>query len=158
MGLDAVDLALLAAWHEDDVVVHLEYAGLDLADWGRAHTPDGVDLLYGDPEGLVGWLGGHHEGVECLEECRALVPGHVGALLDEVVAAPAAGGDEVDLARVVADHLEEAGDAVLDLLVALLAPGDGRVVHLVDGDDDLVNAQGLGEEGVLTRLASGVGS
>ena len=47
--------------------------------------------------------------------------------------------------------------ADLDLLVALLAPlpvgpHDGGLIHLVDGHDDLGDAQGLGQLRVLPRL------
>ena len=35
-----------------------------------------------------------------------------------------------------------------------LSPLDGRVVHLVDDDDEHAYAQGLGQQGVLASLAA----
>jgi len=41
---------------------------------------------------------------------------------------------------------------ILDLLVARLIPLDRQIIHLVDHDDDLVNAGSLDEHDVLARL------
>lgn len=53
--------------------------------------------------------------------------------------------------RVEADLLDEGGGLLDDLLVTLLGPLGG--VHLVDGDDELLDTEGVGEQGVLTGLA-----
>ena len=49
---------------------------------------------------------------------------------------------------------EEGGQLGGALVVALLAPVDGGIVHLVDDDDELVDALGFGQHGVLSRLAA----
>ena len=52
----------------------------------------------------------------------------------------------------VADLLDEASDLLLDLLEPGLGVGRLGGVHLVDGDDQLLDAEGVGEQGVLPRL------
>src|SRR5260221_5499341 len=47
---------------------------------------------------------------------------------------------------------DERRQLLLDLLVARFIPFDRRVVHLVDHNDDLVNASSLDEHDVLARL------
>ena len=65
---------------------------------------------------------------------------------------PSRDGDEGNGSGVVADLLDE----VLDFLGDFIEPG-ARVsglggVHLVDTDDELLDTQGVGQEGVLTSL------
>ena len=64
---------------------------------------------------------------------------------------PSGDGDESDVLGVVADLLDEGGGLLDDLLVTVLGPLGG--VHLVDGDDELLDTQGVGEQSVLTSLA-----
>jgi hypothetical protein len=52
---------------------------------------------------------------------------------------------------VVSDLLDEVGGLLDDLLVTVLGPLGG--VHLVDGDDELLNTKGVGKQGVLAGLA-----
>jgi hypothetical protein len=141
----------------------LEDTSLDTADGHCANTADLVDILKGQTQGLVrGTLGGL-DGVNGLEEGLAgglaslglllptLVPGAVGGGLQHVVAVEAGDGDEGNSLGVVADLLDEAGGLLDDLLVTGLGPLGG--VHLVDGDNELSDTQGVGEQGVLTSLA-----
>ena len=66
---------------------------------------------------------------------------------------PSGDGDEGDGGWVVTDLLDVVGDFLLDFLeTALVVWGLGGV-HLVDTDDELLHAQGVGEESVLTGLA-----
>ena len=107
--------------------------------------------------------GGGLDGVDGVEEGLAgnlarlglllpsLVPRHVGGRLDHVVAVPSRDGDEGDALRVEPDLLDEVGRLLNDLLVTLLRVLAG--VHLVDGDDELTDTEGEGEEGVLAGLA-----
>lgn len=128
----------------------------------RAHTRTRAHLE-GETEGLVGRARGGLDGVDGVKEGLArnltrlgvllpsLVPRHVGGRLDHVVTVPARDGDEGDVLRVEADLLDEVGRLLDDLLVAGLRVL-GRV-HLVDGDDELADTEGEGEEGVLAGLA-----
>merc|ERR1712004_518321 len=100
-----------------------DHAGLDHS---SLHTTDGhcanasnfVDILKGQPEGLVGGPAGGNDGVESLKEGHAvglaflplnvpaLVPGHVGRGLDHVVAVPPGDGHEGNGSWVVAHLLD----------------------------------------------------
>ena len=81
-----------------------------------------------------------------------LVPGHDGRGCDHVVAVPAGDGHEGDGGRVVSDLLDEALDLLMDLLEPGLGAGRLCGVHLVDGHDDLLDTEGVGEQGVLPSL------
>ena len=107
-------------------------------------------------------VGGNHECIELLHQdgnnsqkfshISHLVPGHVGGGGDHVVAVPARDGHEGDGGGVVADLLDEALDLLLDLLEPGLGVGRLGGVHLVDGHDELLDAEGVGEQGVLPGL------
>merc|ERR1712062_316087 len=137
------------------LVVHLD--GLDLS--GEVDRGEGDNHA-----GLVGGPAGGDDGVESLKEGHAvglaflplnvpaLVPGHVGRGLDHVVAVPPGDGHEGNGSWVVANLLDEARHLLLDLLEPGLGVGRLGGVHLVDGDDQLLDTKGVGEEGVLPGL------
>lgn len=52
---------------------------------------------------------------------------------------------------IVADFLDEVGGLLDDFIVAVFGPFG--CVHLVDGDDELLDTQGVGKQSVLTCLA-----
>lgn len=160
--LDGLDLGGDTSGGEGDNHAGLDDTGLDTTDGNRANTTDLVDILEGKTEGLVGGTAGGVDGVNGLEEglagdlglgllLPALVPGGVGGDLDHVVTVEAGDGDEGDVLGVEADLLDEGGGLLDDLLEAVLGPLGG--VHLVDGDDELLDTEGVGEESVLTGLA-----
>ena len=66
---------------------------------------------------------------------------------------PPGDGDERNCGRVVADLLDEARHLLLDLLEPGLGVGGLGGVHLVDAHDELLDPEGVGEEGVLAGLA-----
>ena len=66
---------------------------------------------------------------------------------------PSGDGDESDGSRIVADLLDEARHLLLDLVEPGTGVGWLGGVHLVDSDDELLDAKGVGEQGVLTGLA-----
>lgn len=160
--LDGLDLSGDTSGGEGDDHTTLDGAGLDTADGHRANTTDLVDILEGKTEGLVGGTGRRVDGVNGLEESLTgglglglllptLVPGAVGGNLDHVVTVETGDGDEGNVLGVVADLLDETGGLLDDLLVTGLRPLGG--VHLVDGNDELLDTEGVGEKGVLTGLA-----
>ena len=120
--------------------------------------------LEGQSEGLVSGPGGGNDSVEGLEESHAaglallplhvpsLVPGHVLGGLDHVVSMPPGDGDEGDGGGVVADLLDEVADLLGDLLKPSLGVGRLGRVHLVASNDELLDTEGVGEEGVLPGL------
>merc|ERR1719198_2734562 len=83
----------------------------------------------------------------------ALVPAHVGGGLNHVVTMPSRDGHEGNSSGVVADLLDEARHLLLDLLEPSLRVWGLGGVHLVDGDDQLLDTEGVGEQGMLPGLA-----
>jgi len=153
MHLDGLDLGDGVHGSESDDHAGLEETSLDTTDGHCSDTTNLVDILEGKTEGLVdGSLGGT-EVVEALEECGASVPRHVGGLLDHVVTNPTGDGDEGDVGNVVADLLEEEGELRLDLIETSLGVLDTTIVHLVDGNNHLLDTHSLGEKSVLSGLS-----
>mmetsp|Transcript_25162 Transcript_25162/g.40856 ORF Transcript_25162/g.40856 Transcript_25162/m.40856 type:complete len:524 (+) Transcript_25162:185-1756(+) len=131
----------------------LDHTGLDTAHRHGADTTNLVHILQRQTERLVGGsLGGVHV-VKSLEKGGALVPSHVGGLLNHVVAVPARDRDEGNLGGLVADLLEVSRHLSHDLIVTALAVHDGRVVHLVHAHNHLLHTKGEGKQTVLAGLA-----
>ncbi len=151
--LDGLDLSDDMGRLEHDLHVGLEDTGLDTSDRNGSDTGDGIDILDRNPEGLLGVLLGNLEVVESLDEGGALVPSHVGGGDLDVVSGVCGDGDEGNLVGLDSDHLHQLDHGVLGLVVLGLVELDG--IHLVDGDDDLLDAQGGGEEDVLLGLSLG---
>ena len=161
--LDGLDFSGDVGGSEGNDHTGLEDTSLDTADGNCSDTTDLVDVLEGKTQGLVrGTLGGL-DGVDGLKEglagelaslgllLPALVPGAVGGGGEHVVTVEAGDGDESNGLGVEADLLDEVGSLLDDFLVTSLGPVGS--VHLVDGDDELLDTQGVGEQSVLTGLA-----
>ena len=160
--LDGLDFSGDTSGGEGDDHAGLDHTGLDTTDGNRANTTDLVDILERKTEGLVGGTAGGVDGVNGLEEGLAgdlglglllpsLVPRAVGGVVDHVVTVEAGDGHEGNVLGVEADLLDETGGLLDDLLVTGLGPLGG--VHLVDGNDELLDTKGVGEKGVLAGLA-----
>jgi len=140
----------------------LDHTSLDTTDGDGTDTTDLVDVLEGQTQGLVNGAGGGLNGVNGLNEgldglvaasadnFTSLPPGHVSSTLDHVVTEPSGEGDHGNLLGLVTDLLQELLDLSADFLVTLLTPLAD--VHLVDGDDQLLDTKGVSEQGVLTGL------
>jgi len=152
MHFNALNFSRHVGGSEGDDVTGLHNTGFNTADGDCADTTDLVDVLEGEAEGLLDGADRGVEEIEGFEEGGSLVPVHVVGLLDHVVASPAGDGDEADLLDVVADLLEVSGEFLLDLVVAVFGVLDGFGVHLVAGDDHLLDTEGEGEESVFTGL------
>ena len=138
------------------------FRSLDTTDWHRSNTGNLVDILERKTERLIGRTGRWVDGVDGLKEGLAsrlaslglllptLVPRAVGGDVDHVVTVEAGDRDESNGLGVVADLLDEVGSLLDDLVVAILGPLGG--VHLVDGDDELLDTEGVGKQSVLTGL------
>lgn len=140
----------------------LDDTGLDTADRYRANTTDLVHVLKWKTKGPVGRTGWRVDSIDSFQESLAgglglclllptLVPRAVGRVIDHVVAIETGDGDEGYGLWVVANLLDKVGRLLDDLVVAVLGPLGG--VHLVDGDDELPDTQGIGKQSVLTSLA-----
>ena len=161
--LDGLDFSGDVGGSEGDDHTGLEDTSLDTADGHSSNTTDLVDILEGKTEGLVCGTLGHLNGINGIEKglagnlagldllLPALVPGAVGGDLKHVVAVEARDGDESDSLGVVANLLDEVGSLLDDLVETILGPVGG--VHLVDGNDELLDTEGVGEQSVLTGLA-----
>jgi hypothetical protein len=161
--LNGLDFGGDTSGGEGDNHTGLDDTGLDTTDGHCANTANLVHILEGQTEGLVGRTGRRVDGIDGLKEgltsglaglgllLPTLVPRAVGGDLNHVVAVESGDGDEGNSLGVVSDLLDEAGSLLDDFLETGLGPLGG--VHLVDGDDELLDTQGVGEQSVLTSLA-----
>jgi hypothetical protein len=136
--------------------------GLDTADWHCPNTTNLVNILKRKTERLVSRTGRWVNGVNGLKKGLAgslasfglllptLVPGAVRRVIDHVVTVEAGNGNESNSLGVIADLLDEVGGLLDDFLVTSLRPFGG--IHLVDGNDELLDTKGVGEKRVLTSL------
>jgi len=162
MHFDGLDFSGDTGWGEGDDHAGLDHTSLDTADWYRANTANLVNILEWKTERLVSWAGWWVNGVDGLEEGLAgglglglllpsLVPWAVGGNIDHVVTVEARDWDEWNMLWVVADLLDEVGCLLDDFVETILGPLGG--VHLVDGNDELLDTKSVGEKSVLTSLA-----
>merc|ERR1719341_2004912 len=162
--LDRLDLGGEVDRGEGDHHAWLDHTSLHTTHGHCSNASNFVNILEGQPKGLVGGPAGGNDGVKSLKKGHAvslaflalyipaLVPAHVSGGLNDVVTMPSRDGHEGNSSGVVADLLDEARHLLLDLLEpSLRVWGLGRV-HLVDGDDQLLDTEGVGEQGVLSGL------
>lgn len=162
--LDGLDFSGNHGGSEGNEHAGPEFTRLDTADRNRANTTDLVNILEGQTQGLVVGTLGLLNGVNGVEEglaadlgtlgallLPALVPGSVLGDLKHVVAVETRDGDEGNVLGVEADLLDEGGGLLDNLVETSLGPLSG--IHLVDGDDELLDTEGEGEQSVLTSLA-----
>ena len=141
----------------------LDHTSLNTTDGHRANTTNLVDILERKAEGLVSRTGRRVNGIDSLEKGLAgglaslglllptFVPWAVGGVVNHVVTVESGDGDEGNSLGVVSDLLDKVGCLLNDFLETGLGPFSG--VHLVNGDDELLDTEGVGEESVLTSLA-----
>src|SRR3989441_1234399 len=90
--------------------------------------------------------------VQRLDQRGPLVPRHLGRRLDDVLALVRADRDEGDLVDLVADAPQEPGEFRLQFVEPRLGERGLRRVHLVDRDDQLLDAERPREKDVFLRL------
>ena len=162
---DGLDFSGQLARSEGDDGTGLQDTGFNTADWHCTNTADFVDVLQGQTEGLVRGAGRGEDGIQSFQQGLAaglaflalnfpsLEPGQVGRWFQHVVSVPSGNRDEGDGHWVVTDLLDVAADFLLDFVEAFLAEGGFSVVHLVDTNDQLLDTQSVGQEGVFAGLA-----
>src|SRR5438093_5672002 len=150
--LDRLDFADLVRGHEVDLHPDLQEPGLDPAHGDSPRARDRVDVLHREAQRQVRRLRRDRELVQRLDERGPLVPRHLGRRLDDVLALVRADRDEGDLVDLVADAPQESGEFRLEFVEARLGVRGLRRVHLVDRDDELLDAERPREEDVLLRL------
>lgn len=159
--LDGLDFSSDTSGSEGDDHTGLDDTSLDTTDGNRANATDLVHVLEGKTKGLVGGTAGRVDGINGLEQgltsrlglgllLPTLVPWAVGGDVDHVVTVETGDGHEGNVLGVVSDLLDEVGGLLDDLLVTVLGPLGG--VHLVDGNDELLDTKGVGKKSVLTGL------
>jgi len=159
---DGLDFSGDTSRSKGDDHTGLNGTGFNTADGHCSDTTDLVHILERKAERLVGRAAWRINGVDGLEEGLAgdlglglllptLVPWTVGGRINHVVTIEAGDGNERNMLRVVADLLNEVGSFLDDFVVTILGPLGG--VHLVDGDDELLDTKGVGKKSVLTGLA-----
>ena len=140
----------------------LDNTSLDTSDRNCANTSNLVDILERKTKRLVGGARGRVDGIDGLQKSLAcglclglflptLVPWAVGRLVDHVVTVEARDRNERNSLGVVADLLDEIGGFLDDFVITITGPLGS--VHLVDGDYELSDTEGVGKEGVLASLA-----
>lgn len=159
---DGLDFSGDSSGSESDNHTGLDDTSLDSADWNRANTGDLVHILERKSEWLVSWSGWGINGIDSLEKSLsaslaslglllpALVPWGVGGDVNHVVTVETGDGDERDRLWVVSDLLDEGRSLLDDFVESSLGPLGG--VHLVDGDDQLLDTKSVGKKSVLTSL------
>jgi hypothetical protein len=160
--LDGLDFSGDVGGSEGDDHTGLDDTSLDTTDWNCANTGDLVHILKWETERLVGWSGGRVDGVNSFKESLAsrlglglllppLVPWCVGGDIDHIVTVEARDRNEGNSLGVVANLLDEIGSLLDNFVESGLGPFSG--IHLVDGDDELPDTQGVGKKSVLASLA-----
>src|SRR3989441_3608266 len=150
--LDRLDLADLVRGLEVDLHPDLEDSGLDAADGHGPRARDRVDVLDREAQRQIRGLRRYREIVQRGHEGGAFVPPHLGRRLRDVLALVRADRDERDFVDLVADAPQEAREFRLQLVESRLRERRLRRVHLVDRDDELLDAERAREEDVLFRL------
>jgi hypothetical protein len=141
----------------------LDDTGFDTTNGNCANTGDLVHILERQAEGLVSWTAGGVDVVNSLEKGLArrlaslglllptLVPWSICGDVNHVVTVETGDWDKRHALGVVADLLDEVGGFLDDFIEAFLRPLGG--VHLVDGDDELLDTTSVGKKSVFTSLA-----
>merc|ERR1719322_2209324 len=162
--LNGLDLSGQGGGGEGDDHTGLDDASLNSAHGNCANTSNFVDILEGMSERLVSGSGWRNDGIKSLKKSHtagisllpldlpSLVPGHLVGGIDHVVSVPSRDGDEGDSHGVVTDLLDKVGHLLLNLLKPGLAVGRLGGVHLVTGNDELLDTKGVGEEGMFSGL------
>jgi hypothetical protein len=138
---------------EKGVDTGLDDTSFDTADGHSSNTSNLVDILEGKTKGLVGRALGGLDIVKSLEQVGSLVPRHVGRFVNHVVSLPSRDRNERNLHGLVSDLLEVVEDFSLDFVVTVLRVLDSLVVHLVHGNNHLLDSKSVGKKGVLTGLS-----
>ena len=162
---DGLDFSGQVDWGEHNNGTWLQDTGFNTTDWYRSDTTDFVDVLQGQTQSLVGGAGWGQDGIQGFDQALtiglaflalnvpSLEPWHLGGHLQHVVSVPSGNWDESNGGWVVTDLLDVGRDFLLDFLETGFAVWWLGGVHLVDTDDQLLDTEGEGEQGVLTGLS-----
>jgi len=160
---DGLDFGGHTSGGERDDHTRLDGTRFDTTDRHCSNTTDLVDILERKTEGLAGRPLGTVDGVDSLKKGLArrlatllgllvpsLVPWAVARSINHVVTIEPGDGDKGNCLGVEPNLLDEVGDLLDDFLETVLRPFRG--VHLIDGNDELLDTEGVGEQSVFTSL------
>ena len=153
MHLDGLALRGVSTWGEVDHHTWLDDTGLDSSDWDGSNSGDLEDIVDWESQREVCWSLWWGDSIKSLDEGLSLVPLELVGLLSQVLSGPARNWDEWDLLWLVSGGLEEVLGFLLDFVESLLGVVGGWVIHLVDGDDHLLDSEGVGEKSVFLGLS-----
>jgi hypothetical protein len=150
--LDGFDLSLDHGWGDKSSDTRLQDTGLNSSYRNSSDTTNLVNILKWKSQWFVSgslWRG---DVVKGLKKTWSLVPLDVLTLVDHVITDPSGDRNEWNLHWLVTNLLEVGGDLSLDLIVSGFVVVDGLIVHLVTGDDHLLDTKGVGKKSVLSGL------
>jgi len=160
--LNGLDFSGHTGWSKGNNHTGLDDTGFNTADWHSSDTTNLVDVLEWETEGLIRWTAWGLNGINGFQESLAsvgtslslfvpsLVPWAVGRVVDHVVTVETRDRNEWNGLGVESDLLDEVGGFFDDFMVTSLRPLG--CVHLVDGNDELLDTEGVGKKCVLTSL------
>src|SRR3989475_10323457 len=151
--LDRLAFSRLPRWHEDHLVSVLQYSRLDASYRDGPDSGYRVNVLDGNSQWLVERFGWWNNSIERIQYARTLVPGSIGTLLCKVISQPSAGRNEINLGNIIPDRLQQSFQLLPGFLVTLFSVLDCLIIHLVDGYNQLFDAEGPCEVSVFPRLS-----
>ena len=139
----------------------LNDSSLDTSDGNSANTTDLVHILERQTKRLVSRTLGRINSINGLQKGLAsslslglllpsFIPWAVLGLVNHVIAVESRDRDEGNSLGVIPNLLDKVGCLFDDLVVTVTGPFGS--VHFVDSHDELLNAQGVGKQSVLTCL------
>jgi len=149
------------SWGKCNNHTSFDSTSLDTTDWHRSDTANLVDILKWETERLINWTGRWVNSINGLEKSLSggfglgllfptFVPRAVRRGLNHVVTVETGDWDEWYMLWVVANLLDKVGSFLDDFVKSLLGPLGS--VHLVDGDNELLDTKSVGKQGVFTSL------
>ncbi len=150
VGDDGLDPAALARRQHHDVVALVHHAAGDGTGEAAEVQVRAVDVLHREAQVGDVAVGRHFDGFEDFHQCRAGVPRRTLAAVDHVVALERRHRHEVQARRLQVDGFGKLQVVGLDRLEHLLV--EALEVHLVDRDDDVLDAQQRGDVAVPAGL------
>jgi len=151
--LNGLDFSNESSRGEHGMDTRLNDTSFHTSDRYSSDTTNLVNILKRKTKWLLGRTLRRSARVEGLEQVRSLVPRHVSGLFNHVITFPSRDRDERDLHGLVANLLEVGSNFSLDFLVTGLFVLDSLVVHLVEGDNHLLDSKRVSKKGVLTGLS-----
>jgi len=161
--LNGLDFSGDTSWGKCDDHSGLDHTSLNTTDRNSSDSTNLVHILERETERLVGWTDWLINGINGIEQglsgglsglgllLPSLVPRSGWGNINHVVSVESRNWNEGNSLGVVSDLLDEVRSLLDDFLESVLRELDG--IHLVDGDDELLDTEGVSEQSVLTGLA-----